>query len=316
MRQLIIAKEKAYASGVDYFDLTQLAEGVLGIFNTETGDLISSKATLPATFAIACGRGSDKMPYNFPEITLRTLSITKSVPKAGNVYECKFTIPNTIVKGKDYTVIITKKGVSFNERNNWTATVPGDSTTGAVVANKLTKQINANTINSGMKASVSGRVITLTGVDNKQDYGVTFADELIGLEKDSETIAKAPILDKAYVEDLASRCAAGKGFNDVYPDGVTIYPGYPEKIEDVNYVLYTLRFANPRAASKQVDEVVYQNLYIAVPANASCIATIDNIFDISIDASGGGTKTILQLDCGHTDIDGDGVIDHVSGTNS
>ena len=84
---------------------------------------------------------------------------------------------------------------------------------------------------------------------------------------------------------MASRCAAGKGFNYTGEDGKEIYPGYPEVVSEDQYVLYTLRFAVPRASAKQRDEVVYQIVHIAVPVGAAAITTLDTIFGLSAAAS-------------------------------
>lgn len=321
MKQLIIGQNKAYASGVDYFDLTQLEEGVIGIFNPSTGVLVTSKEELPTNFAIACGSGADKYPIEF-NVSLKGFSVVKAEPSEGNVYQCKFTIPTPVI-GKDYTVVITKKGVTFNERNNWTATLRAKTENAEDVAEAIVKQINFNTINLGIKASNSGDEVTLEGVSMNQDYAVNLADEMMGQELDEEVSAKTPILDKAYVQNIASQCAAGKGFNDVYPDGHTIYKGYPENVEDVNYVMYTLRFFNPRVSHRTTDEPVYQILHIAVPEDASCVSTFDSIFDVESDGSSAGSgenggtggvegASILQEDCGHIDIDGDGSVDHLT----
>lgn len=314
MKQIIIGQKKAYASGVDYFDLTKIEEGVIGFFNPATGELISDNSGLGSTFAIVCGRGEDKMPIHFPDVNVRTLSVTKAVPEEGTAFQAKFTVP-VPTAGKDYTVIVSKKGVYFNERNNWTFSVAAKNDLAASVAAELVKRINANNATLGVKASNSGAVVTLDGVKVGEDFAVTLADELIGFELDSLTEGKKAILDKAYVQDMASRCAAGKGFNDVYHNGDSIYPGYPEKVEDCNYVMYSLRFAVPRVAAKQRDEVVYQMVHIVVPEGSDCIDTFDSILNIPATTTTGGKCDILDVDCGHTDINGDGNIDHEDPTD-
>ena len=95
------------------------------------------------------------------------------------------------------------------------------------------------------------------------------------------THGKKAVCDKAYIQDLASRCAAGKGFNYAADDGKELYPDYPEVVADDQYVLYSLRFAVPRVASKQRDEVVYQLVHIAVPVGSDAITTLDTIFGLS-----------------------------------
>ena len=80
---------------------------------------------------------------------------------------------------------------------------------------------------------------------------------------------------------MASRCAAGKGFNYTAEDAHEMYPGYPEAVADTTYTLYTLRFKVGRSAAKQRDEQVYQIVHIAVPSSATTlIGNIDTILGV------------------------------------
>lgn len=284
MKQLIIGQNKAYATGVTYADLTKVPEGTIGIFSLVDGSLIASNTNLKGSVAIVCGRGTDKMPIHFPEIDVRSLTVERAEYQKGATFSGKITVPTT-EKGKHYTVIVAKLGTVFNERNRWSYSSMAKSDIAADVAADIVKQLNANTETSGVKAISSGGVITITAVEEGVGYEIIGADELMGVKPTNVTAASKAILDKAYVQDLASRCAAGKGFNDVYQDGESIYPGYPEVVDSDQYVLYTLRFAVPRVAAKQRDEVVYQLLHIAVPKGSACVTTLDAIFDVSAPTS-------------------------------
>lgn len=295
MKQLIIGKSIAYPSGVDFEDLTQLADGAVGVFDLVTGGLVSSKAGLVNNFAVACGRGTNKMPICFPEVDVKTLHVTKASYEAGAKFTSTITVP-TPEAGKEYTVVISKHGVVFNERSNWTFTARAKDTVAANVAAEIVRQINANSHTSGVTASNTAGAITVTAVKDGDNYTLTGADELLGVKPTATTQGKVAILDKAYVQDLASRCAAGKGFNYTYADGDSIYPGYPETVDADKYVLYSLRFAVPRVGAKQRDEVVYQTLHIAVPVGSASIATFDAMFSINTTTGssdsicGGGTS--------------------------
>lgn len=271
MKQLIICKNYGGGNAKDY---TSFATGNIGFIDVKNLSLINSAPK--NNFAIVCGRGTDKMPINIPEVDLKSLAVEKATYAAGVKFSAKITIP-TPTKGEEYTVVIVKKGVTFNERNSWTATTIAKDNTAVNVAKEIVRQINANTMNLGVTASNSNGVITITGVNEGEDYVVYGADTLMGVEPTNVVTAKKAILDKVYVQDLASRCAADKGFNDVYPDGHTIYPGYPENVPDSEFTMYTLRFAVPRAASKRVDEVVWQVVHIVVEKNGSAIAALDTI---------------------------------------
>lgn len=280
MKQLFISQKKAYAtSTAKSTDLTTVPEGTIAIFDLATGALLTSAAKATGDFYIAVGRASGKMPLMFPEVNFKTLQVTKATYQAGATFTAKITVP-TPEKGTHYTVIITKKGTVFNERNNWTFTTIATTTTAADVAKQLTAQINGNKYQLGVKAEYTGGAITITALEAGKDYEVLGADGLMGVAPTGVTNGKKAELDKADIQDLASRCAAGKGFNDTYRDGDSIYPGYPEVVDEDQYVLYTLRFAVPRVASKQRDEVVYQIVHLAVPVGSGSIAALDVILGL------------------------------------
>ena len=277
MKQLLISQKKAYAtSTAKSTDLTTVPEGTVAIFDLKTGALLTSTAKATGDFSIVVGRGTDKMPLMFPEVNLKTLEVTKATYQAGATFTAKITVP-TPEKGTHYTVVVTKKGTVFNERNNWTFTTVATTTTAADVAKQITAQINGNKYQLGVSASYSGGAITITALEEGKDYEVLGADGLMGVAPTDVTHGKKAKLDKADIQDLASRCAAGKGFNDTYADGDSIYPGYPEIVDEDQYVLYTLRFAVPRVAAKQRDEVVYQIVHLAVPVDSASLAALDVI---------------------------------------
>ena len=279
MKQLFITKKNAYAtSTAKSTDLTTVTEGTIALFSLKDGSLLTAAPT--SNFSIVVGRGTNKMPFVFPEVDIKTLEVSKASYEASATFTAKITVP-TPEKGTDYTVVIIKKGTVFNERSNWTFTARALTTTAADVAKAITAQINGNKNQLGVKAEYSGGAITITATEAGKDYEVLGADGLMGVEPTSVTHGKKAKLDKADVQDLASKCAAGKGFNDVYADGETIYPGYPEVVSESQYVLYTLRFAVPRAYAKQRDEVVYQLVHIAVPVGAACITTLDTVFGLA-----------------------------------
>ena len=85
--------------------------------------------------------------------------------------------------------------------------------------------------------------------------------------------------DVAYIKDLASQCAAGKGFDYVEGDGKEIYPGYPEALDGTTYNIYTLRFQVGRKSAKTRDEKVWQLVHIAVPTDATCKSSLEDILE-------------------------------------
>lgn len=286
MKQLLISQKKAYAtSTAKSTDLTTVPEGTVAMFDLKTGNLLTKAAKATGDFSIVVGRAAGKMPLMFPEINLKTLEVTKATYAAATTFTAKITVPTPTV-GEHYTVIVTKKGTVFNERSNWSFTAMAKDTTAANVAKQIAAQINANKYQLGVKAEYTGGAITITAVEAGKDYEVLGADALLGVAPTEVTNGKKAVCDKAYIQDLASRCAAGKGFNYAADDGKDIYPGYPEVVDESQYVLYTLRFAVPRAAAKQRDEVVYQIVHLAVPVGSASITDIDVILGISAPSQG------------------------------
>lgn len=288
MKQLIIGKNVAYASSAKGFDLTTVPEGAIAIFTPSAGGIVSLPifGSKVGSIAIACGRGDNKMPIYIPDVDVKTLTVTKSEYQAGKKFTATITVPTT-EKGMEYAVIIAKVGTVFNERNKWSFDALAKSDVAADVAKEIEKKINANKENLGVTAEATGGKIVITATVEGPDYEVLGADGLMGVAVTDVTHGQKAMLDKAYVQDLASRCAAGKGFNDTYCDGDSIYPGYPEVVDADKYVMWTLRFAVSRVAAKQRDEVVYQIVHLAVPVGSACIETLDTIF--------GNTPTLSSI---------------------
>ena len=282
MKQLILGKNKAYANSAKSTDLTSVAEGTIAMFKLSDGSLITGK--VDSDFSIVLGRKTNVTPFVIPEVNFKTLTVEKATNQPAKTFTAKMTIANAVI-GKNYTIIVVKKGVVRHERNTWTATCMAKSTTVTDVAADLVKQFNASSETSGMTASNTGGAITFTASVAGVDFDIVGADELTGVKPTAVTNGIPGILDKAYVVDLASRCAAGKGFNYTAQDASEIYPGYPEAVEDTTYTMYTLRFAVPRVAAKQRDEVVYQIVHIVVPSAATVVTTLDTIFGLSSPSS-------------------------------
>lgn len=285
MKQLFICKKTAYATAAaKATDLTTVPEGTIALFSLKDGTLLTAAPT--SNFSIVVGRATGKMPLMFPEVDVKSLQVTKASYEASKTFTAKITVP-TPEKGTHYTVVITKKGTVFNERSNWTFTTMATTTTAADVAKQIVSQINGNKYNLGVSASNTGGAITITALEAGKDFEVLGADGLFGVAPTEVTHGKKAELDKADVQDLASRCAAGKGFNYTGEDGKEIYPGYPEVVSEDQYTLYTLRFAVPRVSAKQRDEVVYQTVHIAVPVDATAITTLDTVLGLSAVAEAG-----------------------------
>lgn len=283
MKQLMIVTNGNYGGGkATSDDLSNYPAGAVGIYDLDTKELVSEKLTGNACAVL--GRGADKMPFVFSEIDAKSMQVTKAEPQTAKAQVTKVTIPTT-EKGKIYTIIVAKTGVVFNERNKFTATVVAKDAAPANVAKQIAEQVNAMTHMSGVSASASGAVVTFTG-ELGAVYTITCADELIGVAPQVTTKAQPAIGDVAYVQDLASRCAAGKGFNLLADEGKEIYPGYPEPVAPGQYYIYSVRFAVPRVAAKQRDEVVWQLLHFAVNVTLTdVISALDTVLGLAEEAA-------------------------------
>lgn len=208
-------------------------------------------------------------------------SFTKMVYQAAGAYTGDFTIPAPTV-GDDLTVVVVKKGVQFNERNKWTATMRvKDGQDASACAKELTEQLNNNPA-SGVKAVAAAAKITITAINKGEDYKIALGDDLFGVAV-TETPAITPLADANYIKDLAMKAAADAGIEYTYQDPANlIYPGYPlnplaqPDSVDAGYTVFTLKFAEPREM-KTVDQSINQIVQIALPTGATAIAKVETI---------------------------------------
>lgn len=285
MRQFILAANAAYPTAVPLTTAGQVA-----ITYLENG--VETLVKDAASAAKLVGRGN--IIWKNPNTTLgqilypifkKNFTFTKGVYSAATTFSAELTI-GTVEAYNDYSVIVAKKGLKFNERNKWTSTVhTGAAPTAADVAQKIANHINANTIGNGVKAVVNGAKITITAVEAGKDYAIVPADGLMGTAVTVSANGIPAYGDAAYVKDLANKAAADAGFEYTYNDFEGIYPAYPLNLlaqpdkADAGFTIYTLRFAEPREM-KTRDEVVHQIIQIAYPTGSAAIATMDTILDI------------------------------------
>lgn len=261
MKQLLLLSSDVYPSELNAYDATKIPVGQAAVVQDDK--IVTALDSFKnGNFTILYRKSKDAQVKNF-DVDFNSLSIVKSVSQASKAKKMTVTVPATVAK-ETYDFTIVKKGKTFNERINYSyseyAKADGKQ---ADVATALAKVVNANTENTGVKATVSAAVITLENVVN-EDFNVV--SELCTVATTQE-FAPA-ILDAAYVKDLAQRCIGGKGIQYLAEDGKELYPGYPEAVANDYYAMYTLRFANKRAASSQHSDNVYQLLHVVFPVTA------------------------------------------------
>ena len=293
MKQLLIvnSSKALNATGATPYDLSGLEAGAITFF--ELGGSSALAAAPTKNFGIALGRPNGQKAFVIPEIDIHTLSIVKALPKLGKAIKRKFTFP-TPVKGKEYTIMFVKKGTVPHERNTWHCGVVATTTTAATEAGNL-KSVIEDKLGDHFTVTLSTADITIVGKTVGEQWEIKLIDSLSGVSFAGSTDFVDPeptIGDKKYIQDLASQCAAGKGFEHTAPEGREFIPGYPEAVEDLTpntsgdagastagYVTFTLRFQVGRDSAKTRDEKVWQLVHIAVPINmtSSGYSTISGI---------------------------------------
>ena len=281
MKQLLIVKSSAALNGGKSYptDLSGMTEGAIGFFELGGSSWLSAPAT--KNFGIALGGGANKPAFIIPEVDIDTLEITEAVPMKGTPYAASMTIPSG-AGGKNYTLVLVKLGTGINgERNKWTQSVHvpvGQTMTAADIAQKLRDGFQAMAAAGSINVTIggSGAAVTITGQVG-DGWKLVPSDDLYGTAVTVTTNGVKTVGDKAYVQDLARQCAAGKGFTNTDLESQHIYPGFPETVEDVHYTIFNLRFATGRASGKQTDERIWQYVHIAVPETSSALSSIESI---------------------------------------
>lgn len=278
MRQFFLGKSVDYPTA-----LTSLAVGQIAFVALVSGveTLDSDGTKIKDKGYIYLGKSDAKGGKLVVPIYKNNFSYSKMVYATSTQYTGNFTITD-VVAGSDYTVVIVKKGVGFNERNKWTATVRAKAAdTADTIADALASQITAN-VGAGVTAAASTGKVTVTAKEKGIDYELTLGDDLFGI-KVTQTHATAAVADAKYITDLAIKAAADAGIEYTYKDASEyLYPDFPlnplaqDDAADAGFTVYTIRFAEPREM-KTVDQSINQIVQIAVPTGTAAIATIDKI---------------------------------------
>lgn len=287
MRNFILAADAAYPTAVPLttagqVSISYLANGVETLVkDAETAGKLKDRGMITWKNPNA-ELGQIVFPFYRKDLTYSV-----SAYAAATTFSANFTIAS-VEASSDYTVIIVKNGVKFNERNKWTSTIhAGKNDTPKTVADKIAAHINANTVGSGVSAvsdnSTAGK-ITITAKKAGQPYTIVLADKLQGLAVTTTAAGLPAINDAAAIKDMANKAAADAGFEYTYDEFAGLYPAYPlnplaqPDKADTGFTVYTIRFAEPRDM-KTRDEVVHQIIQIAYPTGAEAIATLKTILD-------------------------------------
>ena len=268
--------------------INEASAGALGFYYMKDGvpTVDTTGKSITGYGQIVMGRASkDGGPIIIPFYN-KDFSYSKSTYSIAKTFIATFTVPEPVIMC-DHTVIFTKKGIQFNERSNWTASIHvfKDTETANQVATKIANYVNNNTATLGLTAAVSTTTVTVTATEPAVDYEITMADALSGTTVAYRARGEIGIADAEAIKKMANMAAADAGFEYTYMDDVHyLYPNYPlnpntgTNTTDAGYTVYTLRFAVPRDV-KTRDELVHQIVQIAIPTPAQQITNMDTILD-------------------------------------
>lgn len=284
MRNFLLAGNVAAIAAPITIDKAQA--GALGFYYMNNGvPTIDATGKLITGYGqIVMGRASkDGGPIIIPFYN-KDFSYSKSTYSVAKTFIARFAVPDPVIMC-DHTVIFTKKGVQFNERSNWTASIHvfKDTETAGQVAAKIAKYVNNNTATLGLTATVSEATVTVAATESAVDYEITMTGALSGTTVSYTSRGEIGIADAKAIKKMANMAAADAGFEYTYMDDVHyLYPNYPlnpntgTNTTSAGYTVYTLRFAVPRDV-KTRDELVHQIVQIAIPIGAPQIANMDTI---------------------------------------
>lgn len=258
---------------------TGIAEGAVALYDHE-GAIISEALTknIPMfTLFVGGGAFANKSKYTniVSNIDTRRFSYVKSVYAAGTKFSAEITVP-TPVEGKDYTLTMAKAHTVLNERYKWSASERArEGDTAAIIAKKLSTQLNSLGKNEGFTASVAAAKITVTGTDYEA-WNLIAGDSMFGATIAITAKAMKPINDDAALKELQIRCIGAEGINSTSNDARKLYT-LPEFSNAGGWAVYTLSFYPHRDLRSGSTENVKTVIHLAIPTGAAQIATLDTI---------------------------------------
>lgn len=281
MERLLFASNVALATTpttLAAVNATGIAEGAVALYDHE-GAIISKALTknIPMfTLFVGGGAFANKSKYAniVSNIDTRRFSYVKSVYTAGTKFSAEVTVPTPVV-GKDYTLTMAKAHTVLNERYKWSASERArEGDTAAIIAKKLSTQLNSLGKNEGFTASVAAAKITVTGIDYEA-WNLIAGDSMFGATI-TTTKAMKPINDDAALKELQIRCIGAEGINSTSNDARKLYT-LPEFSDAGGWTVYTLTFYPHRDLRSGSTENVKTIIHLAIPTRAAQIATLDTI---------------------------------------
>lgn len=291
MRQFLLAGDVAYGGA----SVDSVAANAIALFYLKDGvdTLVSTGKENFGRFNFVLGRGLEKGgPVVLPGFRYH-MSYSRGDYQAATSFSAEVTIPtDRLYPFSNYTVMVVKNGIQFNERNKWTATIGvGLNPDATKIAASLAKHLQNNKIGHGLDVTAVGSKLTFTCPVAGKDYTIIMCDALTGVEVTMKH-AEAAYGDAAYIQDLYEKAWAGKGYNNTMRDADEyLYPHMDlrEKLsidpDEAGFTIFTIRFAEPREM-KTRDEVVHQIVQVAFPTGAAAIDKFEEVLKGMTDEGG------------------------------
>lgn len=291
MRQFVLGGNAAYGGA----SVDSVANGAVALFYHDKDGVDTLVSTGKENFGrcnLVVGRGMENGGPIVLPIFRYHMSYVRSDYQAGTSFHAEVTIPtDRMIPFSNFTVIVVKNGIQFNERNKWTATIPGGARPDANnIAQALARHLQNNKIGHGLDVTVAGAKLTFDGA-YYHDYTILLADALTGVEV-TMVHATKPINDARMIQDYHAKAWADMGFqNTEVEPNIYMYPklhlgGWTDiDPEGKGFTVFTIRFAEPREM-KTRDEVVHQIVQVAFPTGAAGIDTFENVLKGMTDEGG------------------------------
>lgn len=282
MERLLFAGKAELATGpatLASVNATSITEGAVALYDNK-GSIISKALTknIPMfTLFVGGGLFANKSKYTniVSDIDTRRFSYVKSIYTEGTKFSAKITVPPP-VKGKDYTLTMAKAHTVLNERYKWSASERArEGDTDAIIAKKLSTQLNSLGKNGGFTASVDAAEITITGTDYEA-WHLIAGDSLSGVSI-TTTKGVKPINDDAALKELQIRCIGAEGINSTSNDARKLYT-LPEFSSAKGWTVFTLTFYPHRDLRSGSTENVKTIIHLAIPTGAGQIDALETIF--------------------------------------
>ena len=284
MYQVLYGTSYAQYSGTGDLNTT----GLITLSQLINGERTGVSESINGKFDITLGRANeDGGPVILP-LHKNGLRVAGTAYEAGTAFSGTIECPDVENEIGDATIVISKKGLAFNERNNWTANIAiRKDISGSALASKLTDLINSNTNSHGLVATVSGSVISISGSKLEDDYNISLTDLLSNATGSFVAATQGKGLNRARLDALMSKGAADAGFNDTYLDGATLlYANYPFNPDaaakgDEGWGYVNIVCGEPRDF-KTHEETVFQNLTVIFPT--ANISGAKDLYDTLVEA--------------------------------